>query len=193
MTSLAARFRRLKERNNPAAAGSHKLVIVRDEARPLTKTAKAARLYLAELETAGAVVVRPDSEALVALRALENLLASVKAGDVAHDGQTVTLDKVLDWLRVHLSPTLVELAEDLTAYPGLGDNREWNRRDETINDGQSLGDAIAEILVRDPVVKLADIAIETKTSARVVDETILAQGHRFGRISGDPIVVFAMH
>jgi hypothetical protein len=104
MRSLGARFKRLKDwqfKNREV-----KLVLIRDQRLPISKTAVATRSHLQSLEEKGAVLTQPDAETLAALQALRSLLSDAKSGDLHYQGETLAPRTVQEWLCRNLDPSL---------------------------------------------------------------------------------------
>lgn len=115
---LAAQVRKLSQ-VFPKSLDVHKLVLLKDERSPISRNAKRTHECLKELEVNDAVFHRVAPEAIAALDALRQLLADVKSGDLAFDGENVEVRTVMDWLRNHLPVSLTDLAEVLT-HPATG-------------------------------------------------------------------------
>lgn len=115
---LAAQVRRLSQ-VFPKSLDVQKLVLLKDERSPISRHATQTQKYLKELEVNDAVFHRVAPEAIAALDALRQLLADVKSGDLAFDGENVEVRTVMDWLRNHLPTSLTDLAEVLT-HPATG-------------------------------------------------------------------------
>ncbi len=115
---LAAQVRKLSQ-VFPKSLDVHKLVLLKDERSPISRNAKRTHECLKELEVNDAVFHRVAPEAIAALDALRQLLADVKSGDLAFDGENVEVRTVMDWLRNHLPASLTDLAEVLT-HPATG-------------------------------------------------------------------------
>ena len=107
MTTLAHRLRRIK------ASGPKELLLIRDPRLPIPKTARKTWEHLDELIFRGARFVRPSIEALAALDALRTLICEAQAGDLAHDGETISGSTVEEWLSLHLPSALGRLAQEL--------------------------------------------------------------------------------
>jgi hypothetical protein len=115
LNSLAARFRRLKDRQHSPKL--HKLILLRDPRLPITRSARQARNYLKELNRAGASYLQPDVEVLAALDASSSLLSDAKSGDLANAGENVEPAGVEKWLTANLPGVLRDFLEEILAGP----------------------------------------------------------------------------
>ncbi len=97
----------------------HKLILIRDERLPFSSNATATRDRLKKLTDGDAVLHWIAPEAVAALAAARSLLASVKAGDLSFEGQTVAIKTVSDWLALNMPASLQSTAEVLT-LPAAG-------------------------------------------------------------------------
>lgn len=87
------------------------LAIFRDARRGIGPGAKKANEALANLQSRGARLVQVEPEALAALKALNELLADAKSGDLAFRGDSVGVSAVEKWLATHLPSGLESLLE----------------------------------------------------------------------------------
>ena len=111
MNSVGAQMKRLI--SQLATQRVAKLVVVRDSRVPLTKSAKAARQTMDELERQGAILAHPTLTVLAAIDALRALLSDAQAGDLAHAGEAVSSREAEEWLKSHLPDDLREFVERL--------------------------------------------------------------------------------
>lgn len=116
--ALASQFKKLVSLD-PGKSNLQKLVLLRDERRPISKNALKTHQYLKTLEQNDAVFLPVPPEAIAALNSLRQLLADAAAGDLDCRGQAVGFDTVLGWLRQNLPMELRELADQLL-LPGTG-------------------------------------------------------------------------
>ena len=86
---------------------------------PFSSNATATRDRLKKLTDGDAVLHWIAPEAVAALAAARSLLASVKAGDLSFEGQTVAIRTVSDWLALNMPASLQNTAEVLT-LPAAG-------------------------------------------------------------------------
>ena len=97
-------------------AGVPELAIFRDARRGIGPGAVKAREALANLESRGARFVQVEHEALAALKALNELLADAKSGDLAFRGDIVGLTTVENWLATHLPSSLQSLLDSFIEH-----------------------------------------------------------------------------
>lgn len=170
LASLAARLRRLHEN------GERGLVLVRHKDLPIRRTARACRRYLQDLETGGAKMLHPSAEALAALDAMRQLLADARAGDLSFDGETVSPDSVIEWLRREIPEPLRDLAAAFESAPEPASS--------------TLREDLLEILQEENLLAAADAA--RRLDCRPDDLRHLAARcpELFGWLAGTPPVVF---
>lgn len=165
----------------PARLGLHKLVLLKDQRRPISPKAVKTLEYLKTLQTQDAVYHQVCPEAFAALDAVCQLLADAKSGDLDFDGTTVPASTVIDWLRSHLPSSLTDLAEILMTQSAGSD--EW---------GFSLIDRLQDRLNEDRIGRVADIAESLATQP---DDLIAAATSRmdlFRVLDGAEAVVFSV-
>ena len=112
MRTAGVQLKRLKDQF--ARKRLTRLIIIQDERRAITKTAKVAQQSLEELLSDGAIVEIPSKETLANLDALRELLSDTKSGDLAVNGENVTPSKVDEWLTQNLPSTLRAFFDQLT-------------------------------------------------------------------------------
>ncbi|HID24794.1 MAG TPA: hypothetical protein EYP14_20675, partial [Planctomycetaceae bacterium] len=144
MTGLAARLRRLVAQWK--GSGQSRLVLIRPLERPIPKTAKKTRERLNTLTERGAALIHPSGEVVAALDALRKLLSDAKAGDLSHNGETVSPETVQEWLQKNLPSCVEDFAAAILAGDPLG------TKDRLI-----LGELL-ELLSREHVIALEDAA-----------------------------------
>ena len=108
---LTARLRRIDRFWKPAKSD---LYILRDA--NVTPGVKGAQL-LNSLRTRGAKEILPLPEALAALQAIRDMIASARSGDLRQDGQIISEPEVTDWALTNLPPQLEQLREAFAARP----------------------------------------------------------------------------
>jgi hypothetical protein len=175
MTSLAARFRRLRDAGIPPGA---RRALLRDQRLSISPAAPRTREYLRALQDAGASFVRPSAECYAALAAMRRLLAEAAAGDLVVDGETVTHNAVKTWLSSHVPAAVRDLVDDIAEAP-------VDERDDTL-------DRLRDLLRGSWIVTLEDAARRSDLTQDTV--WLLARRHAdvFGTLAGPPPVVFLM-
>ncbi len=158
-----------------------RVVVVRDPRLTIAKTAVRTREMLSELEARGAVVVHPSAEALAALDALNLLLAEAKSGDLAVEGESLSEESVVAWLkglgRDSVAEPVRELVEALT---------------EQEPSPSSLGDTedLARLLSTEHVIPLRDVATALERSEPAILSLVRAEPHRYLLLEGaEPCLV----
>jgi hypothetical protein len=157
-----------------------RVVIVRDARLTIAKTAVQTRETLARLQERGAVLVQPTVEALVALEALESLLADAKSGDLANDGVAVHAASVLDWLRLAAKNLGLEPVEELMAEI-LG----TTGTSPASNTDQDL----AELLALEHVIGLEQASRRLSQTEDVLLQSARTHSEQFLVLEGPPIVL----
>lgn len=180
MTSLATRLKRLKMQF--ASQRLHRLVIVRDSRVPLTKTAKAARQNLEELESQHAVILHPAVEVLAAIDALRALLSDAKSGDLDCQGNPLSPRTVEEWFRTHLAGELESFVGDVLGHS------DGEAAKESV-DVQSL-EALIGFLNENPVAPLVEVAESLRQSVQSLIETARRHPDHFGLLGQPPSVLF---
>ena len=155
-----------------------KLVILRDERSPVTKSAVKTRQFLDSLEKKNAHYVHVSPEAIAALNALRELLGDSQSGDLDFDGQTISPKTVREWLRQHLPGSLKELS-DVLMTPGAMDI------------GSSLIDRLQEVLLDRFVVDANQIAGELSIAMPELIEVANSRPDLFGVVDGASTAVFS--
>ena len=157
-----------------------KLVIARDARLPLT--GERVRKAHEELRRQGAREIRPSAEVLAALDALRGLLSDAKAGDLTVHGRPVEPETVGAWLSARLPDGLRALADDLLAYPGLGEPAP----------ADDLFDRLVTALDRRPVLPIAEAAEEFGVAAERLVDYVRERPDGFGLLEGPPPVLFRL-
>ena len=178
MRSLSARLRRLAAFT--AGGGGARLVLLRDPALPIAKTARATRRYLDDLTKAGARLVRPSLEALQALDALRTLLAEARAGDLSQNGSQVSPQTVQDWVAQHMPPCLNRLMEEITGSETESDADAQVRED------------LLELLEARCLLPLEEAARELEQQPAIVRKLVEATPELAGILEGPPTVLYRL-
>lgn len=97
-----------------------KLIILRDERAPISKSATKTLQSLDALEKKDAQFLQVHPEALAALDALRELLGDSQSGDLDFEGKAVSPVTVRDWLRANLPAPLKELVDNLLTPAEIG-------------------------------------------------------------------------
>lgn len=177
---LSAQLRKLCQRF-PQTLNVGKLVLLRDERSPISRTAAATQKYLQQLEASEAHYLRVAPEAVAALNALRELLADARSGDLSFAGGHVSADTVIEWLRSVMPPPLAELAEQLTA-PATEDH----------STEDSVVERLQESLARRRVCAVAEIAAELGCSIPKLMADAAERPDMFGVLEGAQPVIFSV-
>lgn len=116
MNSLTALLRRLL--NQQAAQRLQRLILLRDERLPISRTAPKARQYLEELERQQGKMLHPSADVLVELDAVRRLWSDASSGDLDHEGKTVSVQELGRELPALFSADLREFAQRLWGPTG---------------------------------------------------------------------------
>jgi len=158
-----------------------RVVMVRDPRLTIPKTAARTRELLSELEARGAVLVHPTAEALAALDALNLLLAEAKAGDLAVEGESLSEESVVAWLRglgrdsvaASVHELIVTLTEEERGTPPVGQSED-----------------LARLLSTEHVLPLCDAARTLERSEASLLSLVRAEPHRYLLLEGaEPCLV----
>lgn len=124
----------------------HKIVLFRHPQTPVGKKGQKSKEYWDDLQKHGAVAVYPSLKTIAALKALRDLLAAAKAGDLSFSGAAIPIKTVEDWLRKELPDSLRDLVETLVSPPPVetGFDLPW--------------DTLAEVLDEEGLLPLEDAA-----------------------------------
>ncbi len=181
--SLMARLRTLATLF-PGKLNLHKLILLRDERHPISKHAVKTREHLTTLEKNDAIFLPVAPQTLAALDALRQLLSDAAAGDLACGAETITSERVLEWLRSHLPDSLKELAETLVT-PSGGAVEE---------PGTVYLSSLQEWLSVRCLARWSDAMAAIEVGGQQADALLTAAEQRtdlFGVIHGEPTVVFS--
>ncbi|NOX53187.1 MAG: hypothetical protein GXP27_01855 [Planctomycetes bacterium] len=176
MIGLAARLRRLVARWR--GSGQSRLILIRPPEMPIPKTAKKTQERLKTLTERGAALIHPSGEVVAALDALRKLLSDAKAGDLSHNGETVSPETVQEWLQQNL-PSPVE---DFATAILTGDQLDSKNR-------LVLGELL-ELLSREHVVSADEAARKLGISLDELWQTAQTHPDLVGTLSGPPAVLF---
>ncbi|WP_010581823.1 AAA family ATPase [Schlesneria paludicola] len=163
----------------PSQLELHKLVLLRDERTPISKTAVQTLQFLDKLERKEAVFYRVPPEALIALDALRRLMAESQAGDLDFEGSAVPPESVIEWLRQNLPGVLKEMS-DLLVTP------------HDVEPSPSQVDLLQEFLADACLTSISKAATKLNVSEQQLLTTAFSRGDLFGVVSGEPSVVFSM-
>jgi predicted ATPase len=118
MTSLAARFKRLRNAfGATAAADRQEPIVVRHAGLEISSGARKTREYQEDLKRLGVRFIQPGPEALAALDAVRSLMSDARSGDLSVRGETLEPTEVGRWL---VSQTTSLLNEFLAQIEGEG-------------------------------------------------------------------------
>lgn len=116
MTSLAARFKRLRNAFGTAPAAARLgPIVVRHAALEISAGARKTREYQEDLRRLGVRFLQPAPEALATLDAVRSLMSDARSGDLSVSGETLEPAEVGRWL---VSQTTSTLNEFLTQIEG---------------------------------------------------------------------------
>ena len=181
MTSLAARFRRLKR--SATESNLDRFFILRHAQRPITSTAKKTRQYLDELQTAKAQLLRPDSELLASLDALRSILADAKAGDLEDQGKTLSPATVAEWIQKNLEGVGKEFVDEI-----VSEGRE--SRASISTESEKLLEDLMALLEQHRVLSLKEAAKRIEHEDSLVEDVVRAHPQEVGYLAGPPAVLF---
>jgi hypothetical protein len=170
--TLPARLKKIDQFWKP---GKTELFIVLDAT--IKPGAKGAQLLHA-LKSRGAKEVLPLPEALAALQAIRDMIASARSGDLRQDGKTFSESEVTDWALSNLPPQLEQLRDALAAV----------RPDAGIID-PTLS-KLAALLKDRKVIEADTAARELSVSLEEVSACASRHPMRFGVLAGPPMVLF---
>lgn len=184
--ALSSQMRKLST-SFPTKLNLQKLVLLRDERRPISTNAVKTHEYLATLQKNDAVYFPVGPQTAAALDALRLLLADAAAGDLAWGVETIETDRVLNWLRSHLPNSLKELADILVApTPIAGGNGEKGTH--------PFLPPLQEWLTEHCLARWSDALEAIQVTGKQADELLSAAEARadlFGIVHGDPTVIFS--
>lgn len=175
--SLGPHLKRLLE-NTPRKDGA-RTVLVRDPRLPVSKQAIRTRERLQQLSARGIPLVKPTVEALAALAALSEILADAKSGDLAHDGEAIPGNAVLQWLRGLRQDLSVEPVEQLVS----------SLLTEPDVPADATEQDLAELVSRARVLEVDAAAAELGVSAKRLLDIAQKDPDRFLVLRGPPEVV----
>jgi hypothetical protein len=149
-----------------------KLKILRD---PAIRPGATGAGLLEELKKRGAAEVHPLPEALAALLAIRNLVATARSGELFLGDEAVNEQTVTDWALAHLAPQVEALRDTLTEKPK--------------NDDPVLP-RLAALVVERKIIAAEAAAAELQITVEKVKECARHHPMRFGVLDGPPVVVF---
>jgi hypothetical protein len=122
MTSLAARFKRLRNAFGALpAADRQEPIVVRHAALEISSGARKTREYQEDLKRLGVRFIQPGAEALATLDAVRSLMSDARSGDLSVRGETLEPAEVGRWLVTQTTSLLSEfLAQIEGAVAGAG-------------------------------------------------------------------------
>ena len=177
MRSLAARLKRLKDwhsRNKGI-----KMVLIRDQRLPISRTAVVTRSLLQSLKERGVSLCQPDVETLAALQALRSLISDARSGDLHHGGDPMAPKTVQEWLSRNLDSSLTAFFGDIVGIS------------ETPSEADpDLMSAILDVLKQHRVVTLEKLAEEIRQPVPLIEDMVKRHPGRIGWLQGPPAVLF---
>jgi hypothetical protein len=173
LSSLAHRLKKIQEAWKPA--GSPVLVLLRDERRPIARTAKVSHRRIAAIQAQGGRLVAVSEEAVEALAALRRLLSDAESGDLAHHGEPVTSGAVERWIAGHMPDELKPLLSVFGAAPPIAGD---------------LTPVLAALLAEKKIVKLEEAARSLKASPEEVEQCARRDPRRFCLLGGSVPTLF---
>jgi len=150
------------------------LSIVRDAS---VKPGERGVQLLGSLKSRGANEVLPLPEALAALQAIRNMIASARAGDLRQDGQMISDSEITEWALSNLAPQVELLREVLSGRSNAG----------------PADSALPKLVALLKERKVIEAALAAKELALPLEEvSACASRHpmRFGILAGPPLVLF---
>jgi hypothetical protein len=171
---LVNRFRKLGEKWDKASMP--RLILLRDARLGISPNAKTTFQRLDELRERKAQLVNVSPEALAALDALRGLLADADAGDLSHNGESVSRKRLEEWIANHLPDPVADLIDEMRgARPGSA---------------PAIFPLLTEFLNEHKIVSTEDAARELKIGIKEVVECARQNPQQFGIIDGHRPVLF---
>lgn len=130
---------------------------------------------LERINQKGAQVVYPLPEALAALQAIHDMIASARSGDLTQDGDGIAEPEVTRWLLDNMPPELEKLRDELTGRPTVG---------------LSALPELAALVSNHKVIEAGAAAKELGLTMEEVSACALGNPMRFGVLAGPPLVLF---
>ena len=155
-----------------------RFVLLRDSRLPIGKTAVKSHERLQMLAERGARMLRPSPEALYALEAMRNLLAAASAGNLVHNGETVSPQSVREWLASNVPHVLERFLDEL----------ENGKRGETPGFAAELLDFVSERFI----VSVKEAAQTIKIPDEEIAAYALGNPGQVGYLAGPPGVLFRL-
>jgi hypothetical protein len=167
-------LRKLSE-DSPAT----RLILLRDGRLSIGKSATKTRELRGRLLERGARWVEPSPEALNTLDAIRRLLSDAKSGELDNRGDTVELKTVQDWLAQYMVGELKDVLNEL-APAGV------------MPPPEELYEEIAELLGRQHMVSVADVAALLCREVKEVEACAQRNSERVGALGDPPVVLFRL-
>jgi hypothetical protein len=177
MKSLAARLKRLEDWHSRHK--EIKMVLIRDDRLPMSRTAVVTRSRLESLSAKGVSLCRPDVEILAALQALRSLLSDARSGDLHDGGETIAPKTVEEWLSRNPDSGLIAFFGEVI---GASETPEESDPD--------LMNSILDVLKKRKVVELEKLAEELRQDPRLIEDIVKRHPGRIGWLQGPPAVLF---
>jgi hypothetical protein len=177
-TSLANRLKKISEALN--TSGTSRLLLLRDARMPVSATAKVTRQRIKSIEEQGGRFIPVSQEAVASLAALRRLLADAESGDLAHNGEAVPPNSVVQWMAGHLPSALDSLITQLgieVAQPESGAL-------------SILSSKLAALLAERKIVSLEDAARELQAGHEELESCAQVDPRLFGVLGGPIPMLF---
>lgn len=133
--------------------------------------------YLEQLKNRGAQQIHPLPEALAALQAIRDLIATARSGELTNDGERVDEADTTKWALANLPPQLEALRDELTI-----------KQDKTLEDGAKT--RLLALLNQVKVVEAEMAGRELSMSTEEVASCARRYPMHFGILEGPPLVLF---
>jgi hypothetical protein len=177
MRSLAARLKRLVQWHSRNKG--FKMVLIRDQRLPISRTAVVTRNLLQSLIESGVSLCQPDMETLAALQALRSLISDARSGDLQYGGDAIGPKTVQEWVSRNLQNGLKSFFGEIVGAS------------ETLaEDEPELMSAILAVLKQHRVVTLEKLAEEIRQPGPLIEDMVKRHPGRIGWLQGPPPVLF---
>jgi hypothetical protein len=130
--------------------------------------------YLDQLKRRGAQQIHPMPEAVAALRAIQNLTANARAGELTLNGKNLPENEVTKWALENLPPQLESLRDELVA--------------QTVED--PVKGKLLALLNQHKLMKAEAAGRELSLSVEEVASCVRRHPMHFGLLEGPPVVLF---
>lgn len=175
--NLGALARRLKRiLDGLDAQRFPRMVLLRDARLPIGNNAVKCHERLKMLRERGVRLVQPSREVLFALDAMRNLLADAAAGNLVHNGETVSPATVREWLASNVPHVLDTFLDELGCASGPAPFE------------QDLLDCLNEHFV----VSLREMSERIKIPDEEIARYALGNPGQVGYLAGPPGVLFRL-